>query len=83
MIKDEAKRFGKNWCHMWTDGDIEELHKFARKIGMRKTWFQAKKRFPHYDLVYSKRSLALQNGAVYMPLRDWFQQQLEKKKNCT
>lgn len=36
--------------HLVTDGPMEELHVFAEKIGLKRTWFQAKKRFPHYDL---------------------------------
>ncbi len=30
-------------------GTIEELHEFARRIGLRKRWFQDH-RHPHYDL---------------------------------
>ena len=68
MISVVARQFGKSWCHLWTDGDIEELHTFAEKIGCRKSWFQNKKRFPHYDLVPSKRKLAIENGAIELSL---------------
>ena len=30
------------WCHLWTDGDIDELHKFAQSIGLKRRWFQDK-----------------------------------------
>jgi hypothetical protein len=53
----------KTWCHLWTDSNIEELHNLALKIGLKRSWFQDKKRFPHYDLVPSKRKLAIENGA--------------------
>lgn len=79
MITSEAKRFGKKWCHLWTDGNIEELHTFAKEIGLKKSWFQNKKRFPHYDIVPSKRKLALENGAIYMNLREWYKLQYKNK----
>lgn len=60
------------WCHMWTDGDPEELHAFASSIGLQPQWFQkANLSFLHYDLRPSKRELALKKGAEFMPLRDW------------
>lgn len=50
-------------CHMFTDGDLSELHNLAQKIGLKREWFQDK-RLPHYDLTPSRRVLALRNGAV-------------------
>jgi hypothetical protein len=52
------------WCHMATDGDIEELHQFAGHIGLKRAWFQNRPSLPHYDLVPSRRSAALKLGAV-------------------
>ena len=60
--------FGK-WCgggHMLTT-DIDELHKMADLIGLKKAWFQDKS-FPHYDVTRSKRSLAVGLGAVEIEL---------------
>lgn len=37
--------------HLFTDASFEELHCFARSIGLRREWFQANKRVPHYDLI--------------------------------
>src|SRR5689334_28958 len=56
----------KYWCHLATDGDLEELHTFAAQLGLKRSWFQPSRsgRFPHYDLVPSKRALALQLGAA-------------------
>ena len=51
------------WCHMATDGPIEELHKFAHKIGLRRSWFQNHPLHPHYDLRPSKREAAIREGA--------------------
>lgn len=54
-------RHGHRWCHLFADAaDCPELHAFARKIGMRRDWFQG----DHYDLVPTKRSRAVQLGAV-------------------
>lgn len=54
----------QRWCHMATDGDIEELHAMAERLGLRRSWFQRSPSHPHYDLVPSKRVLALKLGAV-------------------
>lgn len=51
------------WCHMVTDGHIDELHQFAEKIGLRRERFQNKPGHPHYDLRPEKRALAVQLGA--------------------
>lgn len=59
------------WCHMWADTE-EELHSMARQIGLKRSWFQNKPGFPHYDLYPSKRSKALIFGAMYMPFREWY-----------
>lgn len=63
-------RTGHKWCHMWADTE-EELHKMADKIGLKRSWFQNRERFPHYDLVPSKRRLALINGAIEKSLSSW------------
>lgn len=51
-------------CHMTADSD-EELHTFALKLGMKRSWFQGppKHTLHHYDLVRSKRILAVRYGA--------------------
>jgi hypothetical protein len=64
---DEVRHWGKRgeWCHMMTDGDIDELHRMAARIGLQRSWFQEKNaRHPHYDLRPSKRALAIKAGAV-------------------
>jgi hypothetical protein len=59
---------GKPSCHMSTPDHSPEglaaLHRFAEKLGMRRSWFQNDKVMPHYDLTPSKRALALKAGAV-------------------
>lgn len=54
---------GNKWCHLISDSNDAELHAFAARIGMRRSWFQAKST-PHYDLVPSKREAAVKLGAV-------------------
>jgi hypothetical protein len=54
-------RHGHMWCHMFADEeDCAELHAMARKIGMKREWFQR----GHYDLVPTKRAKAVALGAV-------------------
>jgi hypothetical protein len=54
----------------WNNGghmlgtDLDELHAMAAKLGLKRSWFQGKTRFAHYDLVASKRLLAINAGAV-------------------
>jgi hypothetical protein len=58
----QAARVGaKNdhlWCHLVADSE-EELHAFASRLGMKRTWFQG----DHYDLTPKKRAIALSLGA--------------------
>lgn len=63
---DGLTRHGKVlWSHMMTDGDIEELHAMADRIGLRREWFQDKNpRYLHYDVQPRLRALAIKNGAV-------------------
>lgn len=68
-----GQRHGHRWCHMWAD-TLEELHAMAARIGMRRAWFQDKGRFPHYDLVPTRRAHALRLGAVEKDLRDWLRE---------
>ena len=43
--------------------DIEELHTFAKKIGLKREWYQNQV-FPHYDLTSGKRKIAIHHGAT-------------------
>lgn len=50
-------------CHLYADS-AEELHAMARMIGMKRQWFQNDDRLPHYDLVPTRRKLALELGVI-------------------
>lgn len=62
------------WCHMATDdhtlAGLAELHLMAWKLGLRRSWFQNKPRFLHYDLTPPKRQLAIENGAQTVTWRE-------------
>ena len=51
--------------HLLTDNyeDLEELHRFAYRLGLRREWFQDHA-VPHYDLTPNKRHLATRVGAT-------------------
>jgi hypothetical protein len=79
---DELRDYGKigEWCHMWTpDGTDEELTAFAESIGLKPGWSHESDgisgRFFHFDLRPNKRKLAIENGAVEKPLREWVKEQ--------
>jgi hypothetical protein len=54
-------------CHMFAES-IAELHEMAKRIGMRKEWFQPLS-FPHYDVAKGRRAAALRLGAVEVDRR--------------
>lgn len=49
-------------AHLYAD-TLAELHSFAARLGLRRTWFQDKPDFPHYDLTAAKRGWAVSKGA--------------------
>jgi len=55
--------------HLVSDASIEELHKFAESLGLRREWFQAKS-IPHYDLTGAVHELAIERGAVLVSSRE-------------
>jgi len=63
-IAPKARRYGRRWCHLVTDGDLEELHAFAERIGCQRSWFQKHPRMPHYDLTPTMRARAVTAGAT-------------------
>lgn len=81
-IKGPAARHGKFWCHMISDTSVEELHQFADRLGLKRQWFQPAKILIHchYDLIPSKRALAVKLGAVECNILDQMGQWIEEGK---
>lgn len=61
-----------------TDG-LEELHQFARSIGLKKEWFQNKV-IPHYDLKGNKPKDAINKGAVRVTSRELIRRYWEMRR---
>jgi Protein of unknown function (DUF4031) len=61
---------GRASCHLTTDGELDELHAFAARIGLLRAWFQEHPVASHYDLTPSRRARALAAGAVFVPMRE-------------
>ena len=62
-------RNGHRWCHLFsdeTDPAMPELHAFARRVGMRRPWFQGN----HYDLTPGRRAAAVKAGARELGRRE-------------
>jgi hypothetical protein len=55
---------------MFCDGDLEELHAFAARIGLKRAWFQNHARCAHYDLTPGRREAAVGKGAVEVSPRE-------------
>lgn len=66
----------RKWCHMWADTE-EELHAMAQRIGMRRSWYQEHGMLGHYDLVESKRAIAVKEGDIEMSYKLWHKRQLK------
>ena len=54
------------WCHMVSDTSLDELHAFARWLGIPERGFQG----DHYDIPEEAREIALIEGAVAVTSRD-------------
>lgn len=70
-VDDMRARFGRLvLCHMLADSD-DELHAMADRIGLARKWWQSpiKTSGSHYDIALSKRSLAVDAGAIEITMR--------------
>jgi len=62
----------RGWAHL-TASSIEELHEFAKKIGLKREWFQGEGRNkfrPHYDVKRGMVSKAVSAGAIKVTRRE-------------
>ena len=60
----------KNWrwahsAHLFADTP-DELHVFAKRLKLKRLWFQDGGFFPHYDLTSYKHAEAVKLGAVLL-----------------
>jgi Protein of unknown function (DUF4031) len=74
--KARVGRLNARWSHL-TAGpfdDPAELHAFAERIGLKRSWYQGPPKHPwprsHYDVTESKRQEAISAGAVPITSRD-------------
>ena len=58
------------WCHMATDGSIEELQRFAERMGFSRSRLQHHRLVPHYDLRPPVRERAVALGAIEVPSKE-------------
>ena len=56
----------RHWSHMTTDGDWQELHAFAARLGIPRHRFQG----DHYDLPPHLRERAVELGAQEVSARE-------------
>ena len=54
------------WCHMVSDSSLDELHEFARDLGVPPRGFHG----DHYDLPAHVREIALERGAQAVTSRE-------------
>ena len=54
------------WCHMVSDTSLDELHAFARWIGIPERGFQG----DHYDIPEEARAIAVAEGALEVSSRE-------------
>ena len=54
------------WCHMVSDTSLDELHAFARWIGIPMRAFGG----DHYDITEEIRGVAVQEGAIEVSARE-------------
>lgn len=54
---------GKLWAHLIAD-ELQELHDFAAKLGLKRKWLQKHRVQLHYDITEAKRKEAIAKGAT-------------------
>lgn len=83
IIFDEPKYHSDRnmWSHL-SSNNVEALHRFALKIGLKREWFQDKPGHPHYDIKSERiRSVARLYGAAYVTRRYYAEKIIEWHKS--
>jgi hypothetical protein len=60
---------GKPRYHLAADS-VQELHAFARRVGIKRCWFHRGARWAHYDITAKERDRALAAGADALTSRE-------------
>lgn len=55
--------YGRMLMSHMASPDLEELHKMAEAIGIKRKWFQDHEKHPHYDISKGKKQIAILMGA--------------------
>ena len=70
FIPAKVGRLDARWCHMTADTP-DELHAFAARIGLRRSWAQHEGTWKeHYDVTEGRRAAAVRAGAVEITWRE-------------
>ena len=75
---------GRMWCHLTADSE-GELHRFAARLGLRRSSFQSRPGRPwvdHYDITERTRLEAVQLGATPITLREAGQQLAQRRREA-
>jgi len=54
------------WCHLISDTSVDELHTFARELGIPERGFEG----DHYDIPEEYRDQAIAKGAIPVTARE-------------
>lgn len=92
LIRACIGRHEARWSHLMSDQlDPAELHAFAARIGLRRSWFQPGKTLAdrgkhdppgdHYDVTEGKRAAAIAAGAVVLD-RDGLVALMRQRRNA-
>lgn len=73
-IPAKVGRHTSHWCHLFSDTSDEELHAFADRLGLRRSYFQLPdarlQTLRHYDLTRGMRFKAVSLGATEITVRE-------------
>ena len=58
--------------HLIADS-IDELHEFAKEIGLKREWFQDNEKHPHYDIWGVMVKRAIKKGAIVVSSKEIIQ----------
>jgi hypothetical protein len=81
-----GRRYTSRWSHLFSDTSDEELHALARRIGLRREWFQddhdhGLQTHRHYDVTERKRAAAIRAGAIPITWREAGQMSMAERRS--